>query len=397
MLANSTETQSLKRSLSASIPPEYEIKILRSLEAIAPAEWDALFPGIPENRNFYKTVESTLSCQFQFYYVAVLTEGRPVCIAPCFLMDYPLDTPMGPPLKKVVGLIRRFMPGFFCLRILFCGLPTGEGKVGVSPADCDKTTLALLVGGLEAAARDARSRVTVFKDIPERYTSFLDPLREAGFHKIGSYPLVELDLHFGSFEEYFETLSRATKKDLKRKFRKIDGLQGLKFEVRDDAGALLEDIDRLYLNTFEKSDVRFEKVTKDFFREIPRNMPGECKYFLWFLKGRLVAFDLCVVSDGFLIDEYVGMDYSVALDLHLYFSTFRDIIRWCIENGVKKYRSGALNYDPKKRLGFKFLPQYLYVRHRGRLGNFFIGLLARSLKPENFDPTLKLLKQRGET
>ena len=121
-------------------------------------------------------------------------------------------------------------------------------------------------------------------------------------------------------------------------------------------------------------------------------MPDETRYFLWFQGDKLVAFDLCLVSGNLLVDEYIGMDYEVANRYHLYFLTFRDIFNWCLKNGVRRYESSALNYEPKKRLDFRFVPQSFYVKHLHPLGNLAFGLLSKFLRPENFDPVLKSLK-----
>lgn len=380
--------------------PPCEIKICSSIKELSPAEWNSLFPKTPESWNFHKTIEETLTGQFKFYYAAAYRDSRVVCILPCFVMDYPLDTTiMGPlekPAGKLIALLRRFIPRFFTLRMLICGSPTGEGKIGLPPSGEYRKLLVPMVRRLEEVAAREKAGTLMFKDFPEQYNAFLDPLEQASFHKIRSYPLVELDIRFNDFEEYFSTLSRPTKKDLKRKFRKADSEAALTMEVRSGAGEHLDEIYRLYLATYEKSPVKFEKVTKDFFLKISGNMPEETRYFLWFRGGKLVAFDLCLVSDGLLIDEYVGMDYGVAYDLHLYFATFRDIVRWCIGNGVRKYKSGALNYDPKKRLDLDFLPQSIFMRHKNRLMNFFLGILTRSLKPENFDPTLRALNETAK-
>jgi hypothetical protein len=42
----------------------------------------------------------------------------------------------------------------------------------------------------------------------------------------------------------------------------------------------------------------------------------------------LVAFSLCTVQGDSLYAEYVGFDYTVALDLHLYHYVVQDMISW---------------------------------------------------------------------
>jgi hypothetical protein len=63
------------------------------------------------------------------------------------------------------------------------------------------------------------------------------------------------------------------------------------------------------------------------------------------------------LQDDELCAEYIGLEYPVALDLHLYFYSFRDVMSWAIANGFKWYRSSALNYDPKFHLKHSLDPR----------------------------------------
>jgi predicted N-acyltransferase len=110
---------------------------------------------------------------------------------------------------------------------------------------------------------------------------------------------------------------------------------------------------------------------------------------MWFIDNRLVAFNLCLTSGDILIGEYVGFDYSLAHEHHLYFVRSRDVTTYCIENGIKKYYTGATDYEPKKRLGSKIIPLYTYVKHRNRLLNPILKIVCKFLSPHDFDKNLK--------
>ena len=60
---------------------------------------------------------------------------------------------------------------------------------------------------------------------------------------------------------------------------------------------------------------------------LSRTMPDRARFFLWRQNGKAIAFSIALVHDETIYDDYLGLDYQVALDLHLYFYTFRDIIR----------------------------------------------------------------------
>jgi hypothetical protein len=55
-------------------------------------------------------------------------------------------------------------------------------------------------------------------------------------------------------------------------------------------------------------------------------------------------------------------------------------MEWCIANKMAIYEMGQSSYEIKRRLGFDFLPLYVYSRPRGKfilpLYNFFHRFLS---------------------
>jgi uncharacterized membrane protein len=72
------------------------------------------------------------------------------------------------------------------------------------------------------------------------------------------------------------------------------------------------------------------------------------------------------------------------------------MMNWCIQNGIKTYEMGSTNYDPKKRLGFKFIPQYIYAKFRNPRFNFFTKYICELIKPVRYDPVLKELAKKNK-
>jgi hypothetical protein len=87
--------------------------------------------------------------------------------------------------------------------------------------------------------------------------------------------------------------------------------------------------------------------------------------------------------------EYIGLDYSIALNLHLYHYAFRDMITWAIANGYKWFRSSGLNYDPKLHLRHLLDPIDLYVRHTSGTMNAIFKWALPLIEPTRYDKTLQ--------
>src|SRR4029077_11647472 len=116
--------------------------------------------------------------------------------------------------------------------------------------------------------------------------------------------------------EYLMSLGKATRKSLRRKFRKAEKAPPISLEVVNDIGPQIDEVYPLYLQVHERSRFKFERLTKEYLRDLGRKMPERTRFFVWRQLGRPVAFSLCMVHDETIYDEYLGLDYRVALDLH---------------------------------------------------------------------------------
>jgi len=151
----------------------------------------------------------------------------------------------------------------------------------------------------------------------------------------------------------------------------------------------VDEVYPLYLQVYERAKLKFEKLTKEYFCELGQTMPDRARFFIWRQQGQEIAFSLCMVHDRTIYDECIGLQYPLALDLHLYFYTLRDIIQWAIAHGYTTYVSGALNYDPKLHMRFNLVPLDLYVNHTSRFLKPVFRCLLPLLEPTRYDPTLR--------
>lgn len=371
----------------------FSTRVVDSIGSIRRDEWERVFPKVLEGYDFYRSLEESGLEQFSLFYILAYECKKLVGLVPCFLMAYSLDTSINGPLRRVSNAIKKIRPSIFSLKTLVCGMPMGQGQIG-APTN-GGAILKVILRRMEQVAKKEKAAIIAFKDFGRAYTALLDPLQHEGFYKFDGLPTTEMNVWFKSFEEYLNTLSAASRYDLRRKFRKVDGHVKFDLEIVDSLDdKTLHEVYRLYLEIVDKHDMGFEMLPMAFFRNISKNMPARVKYFLWKLDGRLAAFLLCLVSDDMLIDYYVGLDYSVAHKYHLYFVKFRDVLNWCIKRGIKTYEMGITGYEPKRRLGFEFIPLYLYVKLRNRALRPVFNAICQFLKFENFDPSLKNAKKK---
>lgn len=355
------------------------------------AEWQNCFTTQRKDHRYYELVEQTLADGFEHHYFVLRDrEGRVRAVQPFFLVQQDILAGVGEVVRKAVGQVRRLFPGFLKVRILMVGCSAGEGHLSANGSEEMRWIAESLHAALEVQARRAGATLVVLKEFPRSYRAALSTFVEKDYTRIPSMPMVQLDIPFACFEEYLsKKVGKVMRHNLRRKFKKLASAPPLELQVVHDVTLFVDEVHPLYLQVFQRSKMTFEKLTKEYLCRLGQTMPDRTRFFIWRQNGRIVAFSVCLVHDGAISDEYLGLEYPLALDLHLYFVTLRDIIQWAVTNGCTRYCSSALNYDPKLHLKCELAPLDLYVRHSSAWINPFFRRLLPVLEPTHRDPVLR--------
>ena len=334
-------------------------------------------------------MQETLGGSFEHHYLILEdASGAIRAVQPVFFVRQNLVEGV-PALLPLVRAVRRAFPRFLTLRVLMVGCAAGEGHLGASRPEDEEWVAAALAVTLKVYARAGNASLVVFKDFSAAYRGALKTLTAHGYARVPSMPMTHLRLRYRDFEDYLNTLSKATRKDLRRKFRKTAKAAPIEFATVTDISLQVDEIYPLYLQVHERSALKFERLTKAYFCSLGERMPDKARFFIWRQEGRIIAFSLALVHAGVIYDDYLGLDYRVALDLHLYFYTLRDIIRWSIGQGIERYCSSPLNYEPKLHLGCELMPLDLYVMHTSPLLNPIFRRAVKLLEPTRHDRVLQ--------
>ncbi|MDQ2868880.1 MAG: GNAT family N-acetyltransferase [Verrucomicrobiota bacterium] len=366
-------------------------------ELAGEAGWHRAFAEQGKDWRYYEIIEDTLANDFEYRYLLLRDDsGALRAVQPIFFVQQNLVEGIPGALRHAVDAVRKKFQKFLTMRVLMVGCAAGEGHLGaLSSADAIWTATALHEC-LPPIARDGKASLIVLKDFSSRYREVLAGFSRNGFTRVPSMPATRLQLHFRHFDDYLSTLSHSTRKSLRRKFRKTERAAQIALSVVDDITPFVDEVYPLYLAVHDRSAMKFEKLTKEYLSRLGRELAPRAKFFIWRLDDRIIAFSACVVHHGAIYDEYLGLDYRVALDLSLYFYTIRDILSWAIAHGLKFYFSSPLNYDPKLHLGCELAPLDLYVRHTAPLLNPIFGRMVKLLEPTRHDPVLHKFPNAAE-
>ena len=370
--------------------PQGVVKVLALAELRNCGAWKRALQNKCKDHRYYEIVQETLQCGFEHHYLLIEDHaGQVRAIQPVFFVRQNLVEGVRGKVRSIVGTIRKMFPRFLTMRVLMVGCGAGAGDLGVWDKDDEPFVAKALQSSLQTYARQNKASLVVFKDFPANYRSALEVLFSSGYARIPSMPMTRLSLRYENWDEYFGALSKATRKDLRRKFRKAERAPNIEMEVVTDVTPFIDEIYPLYLAVHERSALKFETLTKEYFRAIGQQMPERARFFIWRQNDKIVSFSFCLVCGDAIYDECIGLDYEVALDLHLYFYTLRDIISWALQQRLKYYYSNPLNYEPKLHLDCELVCLDLCVIHTNPLLNPIFRRLIKYLGPTRHDPVLR--------
>ncbi|MBI3878945.1 MAG: GNAT family N-acetyltransferase [Verrucomicrobia bacterium] len=353
--------------------------------------WRTCFADQRKDHRFYELIERTIRSGFEYHYFVLEDRtGRIRGVQPFFFRHEDVVAGLGTMARVAVEWMRRAFPNFLKLKMLMVGCTAGEGHLSFAAPEEEAWIAESLHAALHLHARRAKASLVVLKEFPSAYRGVMGCFPRDGYTRIPSMPMVRLGLGYAGFEDYMsKVLSKAMRHSLRRKFKKLADAPPITMEVVNDVTPFVDELYPLYLQVFERSKMTFEKLTKEYLCELGRTMPDRARFFIWRQSGKAVAFSVCLVHGGGIYDEYLGLQYPLALDLHLYFVTLRDILQWAMTNGCTTYLSSALNYDPKLHLKCDLVPLDLYVRHTSPWLNPFFRRIAPLLEPTRREPALR--------
>src|SRR5216117_802610 len=294
--------------------PQGALKVLTRAELQNCSAWKRAFQNRCKDHRYYEIVEETLQ-GFEHHYLVVEDSSNHVrAVQPMFFVRQNLVEGVPGKVRSAVDVIRKIFPRFLTMRVLMVGCAAGTGDLGACDEKDETWVANALLASLRTYARQNKSSLIVLKDFPANYRSALEAFALNGYARFPSMPMTRLALGYENWDEYFGTLSKATRKDLRRKFRKADRAAKIELEVVTEIAPFIDEIYPLYLAVHERSPLKFETLTKDYFLAIAQRMPERARLFLWRQSGKIVAFSFCLVCGDAIYDECIGLDYSAEIE-----------------------------------------------------------------------------------
>jgi Acetyltransferase (GNAT) domain len=373
-------------------PATLNIKFETTYQAISPEFWEACYPAPLEGYFWYKALEeSKLEDQFTFYYGVISYEGNQIGIIPCFIHNVPLSL-VAPdfvawPLKQLarvipqVGYQRTFFIGSVC---------SDSGTIGLRSGYLLRDFILSITQACEVKARELKAPMIVFKDF-EKHDSLnvSKQLKDTPFFTLPSYPGTRVVISEGTKESYIQNLSSSHRHNLLKKLKRSKEILPLKTQVITSPSTKeLEEIFKLFQQTYEKGSTKFERLELSFFEQI--SLAKQSRFILQREEstGKLVTFMLGFVIGKRFINKFIGLDYSKAGKTYLYFRLFEAAVETACAEGLTEIQSGQTGYRAKLDLGHQLIPLYNFVRHQNKIIHFIYKKIGTQVTWKSLDTDL---------
>lgn len=311
---------------------------------------DDFFPDHPEGLRFYRLFGRANVDGFKLGCLVVRRDDRVISTVPYFVMRFALNTMLPE------GMMKRLLAGV-SLRIACVGHPSAD--IGRIAGEASAEVLACVNREL------AKHAPLVC------YKGFGPDLPLPRFARVSGLPVPALAVS----PRYWSTLGTRKRSDLKRKLKFSTRLR---FEEYDGLpGQYVDRVIELYLNTYRRAAVTFERLNRAYFVETA----PISKYLLFFEGNLLIGFAQTLCGNGKMIHKYVGMDYERNRRYRLYFALYLRAIDICIRDGLTLLDSGVTAYDFKCYLGSEMHDTWLYYQHQSPLLNALLKHLGFLLEP----------------
>jgi predicted N-acyltransferase len=173
-----------------------------------------------------------------------------------------------------------------------------------------------------------------------------------------------LDVRFRTFEDYLGSLGPSTRRDMRRKLR---AREDVRIEWRAEIDDVLDRMMSLYRETLAQAEYALEELTPAYFAGVMRDPRRRALCATYWLDEQLIGFNLVLRNRLCLLDKFFGMDYAAGREHNLYYLSWMENVRYCIEHGLARYQSGQGLEREKLRLGSRLAPNWLWYRHRNRV------------------------------
>ena len=305
-----------------------------------PAEWDGLSINNPYmRREFLSFLETEIPCE-QKYYIFYGSTGFPDTVFVTY-HDKTFDLGMLTAKRRIVDMTMVYMPVW----VKRPGIIFGRERFDDALKYIKKIKGYKFINCIPAHIKI-----------------------KSGYTKAAAAPACTLEIKWKTFEQYMSALRSNYRYRYNKALKKSDGL---KMAPLADNAEFSEELYSLYEQVENNAKIKIDKLPISFFKS------NLFKILVFYKDNAPAGFIQLLENGDELIFEFVGFDYKINAECHIYHRMLLEIIRYGIERGFKYIDFGQTADDTKLKLGCHYEYLKVYLHH----SNPFINLAYRVIAP----------------
>ncbi len=356
--------------------------------------WRSVFGPLKQGLSWFKALEAGNDGRFAYWFGLIRDRGAIIGIVPAFAFDVPLELVLPAWIRMPLALCARgpFSRLGHC-RTFFIGNVAGEeGTIGLGMGVRLDDIAPAIHDASMAKAHQLGASLVVWKDFAQPDMSALDRLMTSrSVFRIPSYPGTEISVVKAGYDAFLAIQKASRRHKIKRKLARGNAnLRVHATAVKEPHPDEMNKLFGLFQQTYARGATKFENLTQDFFREIAGSEESMFVILRHADSQEPVAFMLLLKLGARIINQFVGIDYSLGTQTFLSFRLFAAAYDWAALQGASTICSGQTGYAAKLDLGHRLRPLWNYCHHANAGVNRILTLLTRFVRWENFDPALRV-------
>ena len=407
MLIPCSKIPNKKKSVLRKKSSDFAFAVYDSVSMINLEHWNKIvvhgseFLQIP----FLTVLENERPDNMHFHYAIIYDSNKPVAIAYFQVIDFSSES-FGSNVEQndnefscvITDYLKKYLTNHLIksadrinIRLLICGNAFVSGEHGFTCIpEANKTeavdALADVIYRITNAEKlRGKIAIVLVKDFYASSVKHTKEFAEYKYHDFLVEPNMVLDIHWNTFEEYLNAMSKKYRNRAKNIVKKGSEIERKDFSV-EDIKANSKQLLHLYNNVHLKAKFRMASLTLSYFAEMKNVLGDKFNFVGYYHEQKLIGFRSTFILEDEIEAHFVGLDYSINKELELYQNILYDYVKDGLNKKVKHLFLGRTASEIKSTLGAEALELTCYIRHRNPLSNRIIKPFVDYLRPSEWVP-----------
>lgn len=374
------------------------VKLFDKLDEINQDNWDQFNANgnLLHSYNFLKVLEISQVEASKLFFLMIYEDKKLIGTTVLSLFELNLDLFIH--ARATTKVLKTIYPNLFKTKVLICGTPISAGHKNIYHLpEYGLQVYAITAEIMEQIASETKTNTIIFKELDDAALQQANILVSSNYFQAYSIPSAELESQFASFEEYLNAMRHSYRRQIKNSLKKIEN-QGIEISHEKISTVGLDLLYRLYLSVMDRSNVKLEVLTKDFFNQFFTYFQDQAKILVCKKDTQILGIFIYFIQNKTLTFLWTCRNQSKD-DYDSYQNLLIELFKIGMNKKCTTIVLGQTAYYPKQRMGAALNERFIYVKSRNKIIHFLLESFNTLIFPKLNLPKLNVFKstENGST